>query len=196
MVKLNLIQFFKTGAFGSVTLGTSRAELFRRLGEPDNFAPIVTASISDLQKATTWEYGGIEFYFDTSLSNNQQHPIINIAFTPFNLSTPEKWKTLVDSWLFGNYFSPTLAELEKALISNFVPYRLSNPKGTGQLRLWPQSESAIAGVLVLSSGIEVAFGTDGAIIRVRIQHDVVAETLFSTAKNKETQPFAMAESQI
>lgn len=51
--------FLRTGEFGPVRLGISRAQLRGHLGEPENWGPFPRAK----HNATIWKYGDIEFHF-------------------------------------------------------------------------------------------------------------------------------------
>jgi hypothetical protein len=175
MAEIDLLRFFKTGQFGAITLGSSRQSVQQLLGEPDNFSTPHLDALNARASAPVWEYGGIELHFGGS--HNQS--VTLIAFTPFHLSGPEQWKTVIVAWIFGSYFGPTLRELERALVSAFIPYRMCKRKSMYSTLKGPAQQES-EGVLCLNSGIEVHFGNDGTILRVEMGKAVVEETAVIT----------------
>ena len=61
-IAASMLAFLRTGEFGPIKLGISRAELQDCLGEPKNWGPAKKAK----QNAEIWKYGDVEFYFDDS----------------------------------------------------------------------------------------------------------------------------------
>ena len=63
-IAVSMLAFLRTGEFGPIKLGISRAELQDCLGEPENWGPSPRAK----HNADIWKYGDIEFYFNDSSS--------------------------------------------------------------------------------------------------------------------------------
>ncbi len=58
-IAVSMLAFLRTGDFGPIKLGISRAELQGCLGDPENWGPYPKAKIH----ASIWKYGDIEFHF-------------------------------------------------------------------------------------------------------------------------------------
>jgi len=181
MAEINLLQFFKTGDFGPVKLGMTRAEVENLLGEPDSYYSPDDANNSDnYTTAGIWEYGGVELYFATQDSTDvTSHLLIEITFNPIYLATPEKWQTDIRPWVFGSYFGPTRQELKRALMQAAIPYtedKRSKPVPDRNGR-YPRSNwlyainNEICGTLRLQSGVLVRYSEDDLILKVRYGHN-------------------------
>ena len=178
MAEINLLQFFKTGEFGPVKLGMTRAEVENLLGKPDSYYTIEEISDSDdYTSAEIWEYGGVELYFATQDSTDiTAHLLIEITFNPIYLAAPEKWQTDISPWVFGSYFGPTRQELKDALGQAAIPYtenkRLeSEPNGNGRhtkTNWLYTANNEIQGTLHLQSGVLVRYSQDDLILKVRL----------------------------
>ena len=59
-VVVSMLDFLRTGEFGPVRLGISRAQLRGHLGEPEEWGPAPKAK----HHAGIWKYGDIEFHFN------------------------------------------------------------------------------------------------------------------------------------
>jgi len=64
MIAISLLDFIRTGCFGTVDGPITRSELLQRLGEPDDFGCGPCRS-----KAGIWRYGDIEFHFSSKRSD-------------------------------------------------------------------------------------------------------------------------------
>ena len=58
-IAVSMLAFLRTGEFGPIKLGISRAELQGCLGDPKNWGPHPKAKTH----ASIWKYGDIEFHF-------------------------------------------------------------------------------------------------------------------------------------
>lgn len=58
-IAVSMLAFLRTGEFGPIKLGISRAELQGCLGEPEQWGPAPRAK----HNAGIWKYGDIEFFF-------------------------------------------------------------------------------------------------------------------------------------
>jgi hypothetical protein len=58
MIKVSMLEFIRTGEFGSLRLGSTRGEVKALLGDPPDW-------VADDPKASSriWRFGDIEFYF-------------------------------------------------------------------------------------------------------------------------------------
>ncbi|MCB8942224.1 MAG: hypothetical protein H6658_00480 [Ardenticatenaceae bacterium] len=166
MAEINLLEFFKTGQFGPVKIGTTRSEVKALLGMPDNQT-----------SPNLWEYGGVELHFDPTTSPNPDtHALIQITFKPVYLAVPEKWQTDIIPWVFGSYFGPTQQELKKALMQaaiSYTDYKQPPTSGKENGRYpksnWLYSAShEISGTLYLPSGVSASYGKDDLIINVEL----------------------------
>ncbi len=59
MITVSMQEWFRTGIFGPVRLGMSRAQVQELLGPPDD----VGGTSRKYRTPSTWKYGDIEFYF-------------------------------------------------------------------------------------------------------------------------------------
>lgn len=57
---MSLLEFIRTGCFGPIALGASRAEVFLFFRRPPNWS----AESKTPDSARIWKYGDVEFYFD------------------------------------------------------------------------------------------------------------------------------------
>jgi hypothetical protein len=178
MAEINLLQFFKTGDFGPVKLGMTRAEVENLLGKPDSYyTPDNADDSNNYATARIWEYGGVELCFATQDSTDvTSHLLMEITFNPIYLATPEKWQTDIAPWVFGSYFGPTRQELKQALGQAAIPYtedKRPKPMPNGNDRFTKSNwlytaNNEIYGTLHLQSGVLVRYSEDDLIIKVRL----------------------------
>ena len=177
MAEINLLQFFKTGRFGPVKLGMTRAEVENLLGKPDSYSSDTIYETINYAEARVWEYGGVELCFATDDSADiTSHFLMEIRFNPIYLATPEKWQTDIVPWVFGSYFGPTRQELKDALIQAAIPYTedkqprpMLEGNGRHSKTNWLYSANdEICGTLHLQSGVLVRYSNDDLIVKVRL----------------------------
>ena len=120
-VAVSMLEFLRTGEFGPIKLGISRAELRGCLDGPEDWEPYPKAK----QHAAVWKYGDIEFYFDDD----------NILWMIFS----DHVKTLnggsaidLDPWVISS--SLTVKQALRDLEDASIPFERndSNPNPDGQ----------------------------------------------------------------
>ncbi|WP_417396992.1 hypothetical protein [Gimesia chilikensis] len=109
---MSLEEFFRTGVLGEISLGMSRESVSSLLGSPDLWGP---SNAKNVETATIWKYGDIEFYF------SRANRLFQIFSDDFEI--PTGGKTLhIDPWVIHDKM---LADtLKAALDAVEIPYSL------------------------------------------------------------------------
>jgi hypothetical protein len=183
--KIHLREFFRTGMFGPVRLGMSKAKIRNLLGEPDEWQPPNDPHyVADT--APAWVYaGGVEFFFGDfeALPNAEAH-LSSISFKPNYLWwNRAKTSQMINRWIFRSWVGPTVVQLKSALEQEQIPYQdtglqtMTNNPFEG-LRMLPTYEpnhewaDEHFGTIVIKSGVQVRYDDSYKVIRVRIASDL------------------------
>lgn len=106
MIEISLQDFVRTGRFGPVALGQSRADIAAALGDSDN----MSAPTRKRRVPQVWKYGDFEFHF-----HEHSDALAMIFIDHFNV--PRSGKSVaIDPWIIRrdvpfNVLSKALAEL-------------------------------------------------------------------------------------
>jgi hypothetical protein len=117
MAKISLLEFFRTGRFGGVTVGMSRQEVEALLGRPDSWS-----RLEEYGTAGIWIYGGVELCYSSQDNNLLQ----SIYFRPSYFTRRESRRSnkRVDTWIFGmTPNGPSKHQLEEALRNASIPFQ-------------------------------------------------------------------------
>lgn len=132
-MKVSLKDFVRTGRFGSVALGQSRADIRGHLGEPDD----TSAPTRKRRTPQIWKYGDFEFHF---LDHADALAMIFID----QFEVPAGGKTVsVDPWI-----------LRRSLPSNILAKELA---GLGLDKEVVHDERLARIVIHASSGVQFAY---------------------------------------
>jgi hypothetical protein len=114
MLAVCLEEFFRTGVLGEISLGMSRESVSSLLGSPDLWGP---SNAKNVETATIWKYGDIEFYF------SRADRLFQIFSDDFEI--PTGGKTLhIDPWVIHDKM---LAETLKAALDEArIPFTVQD----------------------------------------------------------------------
>jgi hypothetical protein len=171
---ISILEFLRTGHFGSVHIGMSRSEVVANLGVPDWYYP--NDENVDHMSASFWSYGGVQLFFDSSINLNR------ISFKPGYFYDPDPTDTKVDPWIFEGGYEPTKQAFTIALQNEDIEVKdtgvllIVHDKKVGKSRyiyteseIQPGDELVLfgdEGFLVLKSSVEVLYGGNKVIPNV------------------------------
>jgi hypothetical protein len=112
MVRVSLREFLATGRFGPVHIGSSRADVQRAFGPPDDR----DAQAKSDEAARVWKYGDVEFHFD----GGGARASVWLIHTDSFVSVPQGGRKVdLDPWIVSRALGEGSArsELAKAAIT-------------------------------------------------------------------------------
>lgn len=113
-IDISLLEFFRTGYFGPITLGMKRRDDFLvLLGEPDDFGPKAPYMWADI-----WQYGDIEFHFE---KKSRELFLIFCDYIP--LPGKESAVVNLDPWIFAGPKPPARSAIEQGLQDAGISFR-------------------------------------------------------------------------
>mgnify|MGYP000178574262 CR=1 FL=1 len=140
-VSISLIEFLRSGNFGTARLGMTRQEIYELFGEPIDFHG---PADKNLMEAEIWYYWPIQFYFHGD-SPMWMMFTDHIQFDQWFRSKNKRVD--FDAWLFSNSHRPSKKEIEAGLADLRISYKY--------LENETQFDGEINGRFILESGVEI-----------------------------------------
>lgn len=110
--KIQLKEFFRTGMFGPVGLGMTRAEVVALLGAPDRTNTVKENPIPG------YSYGGVWMYFDAE----KAEALALMTFKPTDLWYVTR-NPRINRWLFRGILGPKIDQLTEGLRKAGIDYQ-------------------------------------------------------------------------
>jgi len=136
VITVSMIEFLRTGAFGSVRLGMPRLDVEEVLGSPDD----VSTMMNKNRRPAIWKYGDIELHFDPDGDD-----LLSIYTDEFDVPSGGRAIDL-DPWILRRGI--LWSRVEPQLIAQHIPY-------TQRAKTPPYDDGTTR--IIVDSGVELVF---------------------------------------
>lgn len=122
-VSISLLEFFRTGLFGPLSLGMPRAQVEAALGAPDDYAVLSRRASRQHRPEEHWKYSKIWRYGGVELMFDGQDDLWGVHIEHLARVVPAGGEKMrLDPWILRPGLS--VAEAEAALQAQQITYRL------------------------------------------------------------------------